>query len=536
MTVEDRGRGPGAEDRAGWFEPGTGTALGLFERRLQAGPARPMIYTEDATLNAADADRLSGALASALRERGVGRGDRVGLMLQNDPQFPIAQLAIWRCGAIAVPLNPMLRARELAQQLGDTVCSALICLHELAGEAVPAARQSGVKHIAITDSRELIDGTHPAPVAGTESLADWLATAPGAALVPHPSDTAVITYTSGTTGAPKGVCSSHANLVWAAQVYREWVALDESTVVLGAAPLFHVTGQVGHLAVADLLAAPVVLDHRFDARRLLIVGERFGATFLVAAATAFRALMAVGEPAPSSLNRLVLGAQSVSPALIDQVQEWSGCYGQNIYGMTETTSPALAVPLGQRAPVDPETGALSVGRPVSATRTMIADPQTGEPLPPGTPGELLIAGPQVTAGYWRRPEADADAFRAGWLRSGDLAVADENGWYFLLDRIKDLINASGFKVSPREVEEVLMGFPEVHDAAVVGEPDEYRGEQVVAFVTPADGHVDVNALRDHCRQNLASYKCPRVINVVREIPRTASSKTLRRSLRGEGPA
>lgn len=535
MTIEQQGPIPPVlQARASEIEGLT--ALGLFERRLAAGDQRPMIHARGTTLSAYDADVLSAALAGALRQRDVGPGDRVALLLQNDPQFPIAQLAIWRCGAIAVPLNPMLRERELTEQLRETRCEALICLRDLTASALPAAAAAGVCHIAVTDADELLGGGGRAgPLGGAEPLSEWLDTAPWVDLTPEPSDIAVITYTSGTTGPAKGACSTHSNLAWAAHIYRDWVALDESMVVLGAAPLFHVTGQVGHLAIADLLAAPIILDHRFDAQRLLRASNRHGATFVVAAATAFRALLAVSDRAPATFNRLVMGAQAVSPVLAAAVESWSGCYPQNIYGMTETTSPALAVPSHQRAPVDPDTGALSVGMPVTSTDAVIVDPDSGLPVPAGTPGELLVKGPQVITGYWRRSDADEEAFNHGWLRSGDLAKVDEDGWFYLLDRIKDLINSSGFKVSPREVEEVLLEFPGVHDAAVVGEPDEYRGERVLAYVVPANGELDVDRLMEHCRTTLAAYKCPRWITTVAEIPRTVSGKTLRRKLSRPSP-
>lgn len=509
------------------------TALGLFRRRVERSRARPMLHAREATFTAGEIDDLSSAAAAALQQRGVRPGDRVALLLQNDPQFPIAQLGAWKAGAITVPLNPMLRERELSRQMADAGCCTLVCLDQLAGHAVPAARAAGVEHVAIASADGVLHAA-AGPGGNDEPFASWLSTGGLAPVQVSPKDIAVITFTSGTTGAAKGACSSHANLVWSAHVFRDWVELTEGTVVLGAAPLFHVTGQVGHLAVADLLGAPLILDHRFDARRQLALARQYEATFLVAAVTAFRALMDVGEPAPPTLRALVTGAQAVGPAFVADVERWSGAYVQNIYGMTETTSPSHAVPPGQRAPVHAETGALSIGIPVTGTDSLVVDPDTGEPLPPGSAGEIVIRGPQVVRGYWGRPDADAESFRDGWLRSGDLGVVDEQGWFYVIDRIKDLINVSGFKVAPREVEEVLLEHPDVADAAVVGEDDAYRGETIRAYVVPRpSGTIDVAELERHCRATLAAYKCPRSFTTVDELPRTASGKVMRRALRSE---
>ena len=512
------------------------TALELFRRRVAAGPARPLIHARGVTLTAADVDGLSRRVACALEQRGVEPGDRVGLLLQNDPQFPIAQLAAWRIGAISVPLNPMLRTRELEAQLGDSGCKVLICLDELAEAAIPAALAVGVEHIAVTSADELA-GVRPVRVASpAERFEDWLDTSAGDSrpVACSPDDLAVITFTSGTTGRAKGACLSHANIVWAAHVFRDWADLDADTVILGAAPLFHVTGQVAYLALGDLLAAPLILDHRFEPRSQLAAARRHDATFLVAAVTAFQALLAVSDRAPASFTRLVSGAQAVPPALIAEVEAWSGCYLQNIYGMTETTSPCHAVPPGMRAPIDPASGALSVGVPVTATESIVADQDTGAPLPAGQRGEILVRGPQVVSGYWRRPDADAEAFRDGWLRTGDLGVVDEDGWFYVVDRIKDIINASGYKVAPREVEEAIQSHPAVRAAAVVGVSDQYRGETVKAFVQLREGFsLDPDEIVEHCQPLLAAYKRPRIVEFVDELPMTASGKVMRRELRAE---
>ena len=489
-----------------------------------------MLHWADGTMSAGAVDATSSAFASALIDRGVKPGDRVALMLQNDPAFAVCELGAWKAGAVVVPINPMLRAGELADQLEDAGCAALVCLDTLVSQGLPAAARTGVKAVAIATP-----GDPTTPLRSSEhaeSLAVWLRT-PAPTSLPEvtPDNVAVITYTSGTTGRSKGVCNTHANIVWSAHIFRDWVGLDDNTVVLAAAPLFHVTGQIAHLALGDLLGAPLVLTHRFDAAKVLSLAAQFDATFLAAAVTAYHALLSVSERAPATLNRLVSGAQAIPSALVDDVERWSGCLLQNIYGLTETTSPAVAVPYGTRPPVDTASGAVSVGIPVTGSECLIVDPETFEPVADGTPGEIAIRGPQVVPGYWRRPDADAEAFRDGWLRTGDLGIRDSSGWLYLVDRIKDLINAGGFKVSPREVEDVLQRHASVRSAAVVGAPDHYRGETVHAFVVASGADVDPAELTRHCRENLAAYKCPRAIHIVDDLPQTASGKVLRRVLR-----
>jgi long-chain acyl-CoA synthetase len=224
---------------------------------------------------------------------------------------------------------------------------------------------------------------------------------------------------------------------------------------------------------------------------------------------------------------------------VRRFRELTGAYIHNVYGLTETTSPSHAVPLGREAPVDPATGALSVGIPVPGAVARIVDLESGTTeLPPGETGEIAIRGPMVVAGYWGKPEETAYAIRDGWLHTGDVGTRDARGWFYLVDRKKDLINAAGYKVWPREVEDVLYQHPAVREAAVVGVPDPYRGETVKAFVALHQddrGRVTPAALIEFCRTRLAAYKYPREVEIVAEVPKTATGKFLRRVLRGAGP-
>ena len=349
-------------------------------------------------------------------------------------------------------------------------------------------------------------------------------------------DVAILTYTSGTTGVPKGAMNTHANMVFNAQVYRDWMRLTADDSVLGVAPLFHITGLVGHVAVALLTPCPLVLAHRFHPEVVMDAIREHRPTFTVGSITVFIALSGVpgvGREDFASLRTIYSGGAPIAPAITDSFEEKTGRYIHNIYGLTETNSPSHAVPLGRRAPVDPNSGALSVGVPVYNTVVRILG-EDGEELPPGEVGEIATSGPQVVPGYWGKPEATAESLPGGELRTGDVGFMDEQGWFYLVDRKKDMINAAGYKVWPREVEDVLYGHPAVREAAVVGVPDEYRGESVKAFVSLKPGSsVTPEEVIAFAKERMAAYKYPRTVEVVEELPKTTTGKILRRELRDQ---
>lgn len=531
------------------------TAVELFEATASRDPGRPAIHYFDWTLTYGEVDRLAEALASALAERGLASGDRVALYLQNVPQFVIAQYAVWKAGGIVVPLNPMFKAAELAYHLNDSGASVLISLESLYAE--PARRvlpRTAVRHVITTSELDFLPSEAPLPklLAAPKKLhfpetLDFVELLHGEVKGRHrravrPADVAYLTYTSGTTGPPKGAMNSHANVVYNARVYAAWMRLGADDVILGVAPLFHITGTIAYLAAAAAAGAPVVLTYRFDAGETLRMIERWRATFTVGSITVFIALADhpdVRRRNLTSLRKAYSGGAPVSPAIVERFRELTGAYIHNVYGLTETTSPSHLVPLGREAPVDPATGALSVGLPVPGVAAKIVDLETGTALPPGEVGEIAIKGPMVVAGYWGKPDETAHAIREGWMHTGDVGTMDPAGWFYIVDRKKDLINAAGYKVWPREVEDVLYQHPAVREAAVVGVPDPYRGETVKAFVAlraAEAGPAMARELIDFCRQRLAAYKYPRQVEIVAEIPKTATGKFLRRLLRDSSAA
>jgi long-chain acyl-CoA synthetase len=532
------------EGLPGSLAPRHGTALEMFrDAAHRAGPA-PLIHYFERTLTVSEVDAMSDAVAVGLAERNIRPGDRVALYLQNVPQFVIAALAIWKVGAIAVSCNPMLRSAELAKQLDDSGARAIVTLESLYREAGAAAiAQTAVELVITTSEHELRTedvATLRAPAPPARGVVDFAAlvqahdgeVAPSARL--GSDDVAVLTYTSGTTGPAKGAMNTHRNVVFTAHVYREWMRIDRDDVILGIAPLFHVTGLIAHLALGLLVPAPIILSHRFDAADTCRLVERHRATFAIAAITAFNALC--NEPSRpshdlSSLTKVYSGGAPIAPAFADHFEQTTGIVIRSAYGLTETTSPSHLTPLARRTPVDAETGAFAAGIPVFDTTTRIVD-ERGEELPAGEVGEVLIRGPQVVPGYWRQPEETEHALRGGELRTGDVGKMDTDGWLFIVDRRKDLIIASGYKVWPREVEDVLCSHPAVREAAVVGVPDSYRGESVSAFVSPMSGAAPTaEALIEYCRDRLAAYKRPKRVTILDELPKTASGKILRRELR-----
>ncbi len=521
-------------------------ALTMFGAAVERAAERPAIHYFDRTISYGELDEHSDALATALSDLGVSRGDRCAAYLQNVPQFPMLMLACWKVGAIMVSVNPMLRHEEVRTLLNDSGAKALVTLESLWRDvASEVVAETEVLHVITTSELDFVDGTPPSLLARsvrdrdpeTLDLIELVERYRGSR-PPLPElaadDVAFLTYTSGTTGPPKGAMNTHGGVTFNAETFHRWFQLDESDIILGVAPLFHITGLVAHLATAFRLSIPVVLGYRFDGPTILDLVERHRTTTTVASITVFIALMDCANDNPadiSSLKKVYSGGAPIAPATVDAYEERFGTYIRPVYGLTETTSPSHAIPFGRRAPVDPTSGALSVGVPTFNVVARVVD-EEGRDLPPGEIGEIVIAGPQVVPGYWEQPEETEHAFPGGRLHTGDVGFMDDEGWFYIVDRKKDQINASGYKVWPREVEDVLYSHPAVLEAAVVGAPDPYRGETVKAYVSLKAGRSAEEAeLITFCREHMAAYKYPRSIDFLEELPKTASGKILRRDLR-----
>jgi long-chain acyl-CoA synthetase len=521
------------------------TALHAFRAAVARAPEHTALAYFDGRVSYRETDELSDSVAGHLAARGVARGDRVAVMLQNTPHFVVALLGAWKAGATVVPLNPMYKSGEVAHVLADAEVSVLICSDRAwEGYLRDCAAASPVR-IALTACELDLQTRDDERVLGFERTApaddaDDLLTIARSGL-PAPADrelaaddVALISYTSGTSGTPKGAMNLHGGITYNAERQRTGHPVPEGACYFVLAPLFHITGMVCQLAVCFANAGTLALAYRFEAGVVLDAFLEHRPAYTVGPSTAFMALAA--HPAATrdhfdSFAVISSGGAPVPPALVEKFRAGFGPYIRNGYGLTECTAPCAAVPPEKEAPVDPASGTLSVGVPGPDTLVRIVD-ELGEDVPLGEQGEITVRGPQVVPGYWRLPEATAAAFPDGELRTGDIGFMDADGWLYVVDRKKDMINASGFKVWPREVEDVLYTHPAVREAAVVGVPDAYRGESVKAFVSLRPGaSTDGAELSAYCAERLAAYKYPREVEVLPELPKTTSGKILRRELR-----
>ncbi|MET9689240.1 AMP-binding protein [Streptomyces sp. NPDC006514] len=570
------------------------TVLHAFREAVARAPERTALAYFDGRIGYAEADELSDSVAGHLAARGICRGDRVAVMLQNTPHFVLAVLAAWKAGAVVVPLNPMYKSGEVGHVLRDSGAAALVCdggawTAYLRG----AVRDSAVRTVltasdldfqtrddprvfgpapdrAAAPARPFVPAQADAPDAGPDAgpdrehpadpdAADVAAAAPTAPAVglstadlftvargrrpapddPHltAADTALISYTSGTSGTPKGAMNPHGALTYNAVRQVTSHPLPEGATYFALAPLFHITGMVCELAACLVNAGTLVLAHRFDAGAVLDAFLEHRPAYTVGPATAFMALAAHPEVTPdhfASFQVISSGGAPLPPALVERLRTAFGFYLRNGYGLTECTAPCASVPVHLEAPVDPASGTLSVGLPGADTVVRILDEQGAE-VPFGETGEIAVRGPQVVPGYWGLPAESAEAFPDGELRTGDVGFMDPDGWLYVVDRKKDMINASGFKVWPREVEDVLYTHPAVREAAVVGVPDAYRGESVKAYVSLRPGtSVEPAELAAYCAERIAAYKYPRQVEILPVLPKTTSGKILRRELRDRG--
>ncbi|MGR8011450.1 class I adenylate-forming enzyme family protein [Streptomyces hypolithicus] len=521
------------------------TLLHAFRDAVTRAPDHPALAYFDGRLTYRETDQLSDSVAGHLAAEGLRRGDRVAIMLQNSPHFVLALLGAWKAGATVVPLNPMYKSAEVGHALGDAEATALIC----SDRAWEAYLRGAVAHspvrIALTaceldlqtrnDTRVLnFERAAPAPDA-----ADLLTVARRGLPAPEGrelagSDVALISYTSGTSGTPKGAMNTHGGITYNAERQRTSHPIAEGSAYFALAPLFHITGMVCELGACVANAGTLVLAYRFHPGVVLDAFTEHRPAYTVGPSTAFMALAATPGVTPdhfASFQVISSGGAPVPPALVEKFRAGFGRYIRNGYGLTECTAPCASVPPEREAPVDPASGTLSVGVPGPDTLVRIVD-EKGADVPFGEHGEIVVSGPQVVPGYWRRPEATAEAFPGGELRTGDIGFMDESGWLYVVDRKKDMINASGFKVWPREVEDVLYTHPAVREAAVVGVPDAYRGESVKAYVSlRPEADADPGEISAYCAERLAAYKYPRAVEILTELPKTASGKILRRELR-----
>ncbi len=507
--------------------PNQRTLAELVADVAERNGGKPAIIFGDQPITYAQLNGLIERAADALAARGVGHGDRVALMLPNIPQFVAAYYAVARLGATVVPLNVLYKADEVGYILNDSEAKILIVFEGFYAQAADGVKEApSVEHVVVV-------GQGAAPE-GTTSWNELVgAAAPRRQPTEgKPDDIAVICYTSGTTGRSKGAMLTHRNFLANCEQFGhlERLAYGEDDVLLLVLPLFHIFAMNVGMNATLRLGGTIVLVPRFEPVPVLEQIQRHRATVFLGAPPMYVAWVntpELGNYDLSSLRVVVSGAAALPMEVLQRFEQITGIQIQEGYGLTETAPVTHSNAAGPR--IKPGT----IGPAIPGVEAKLFDEEDRE-VGPGQEGEIVVRGENVMAGYWRKPEDTAEALRGGWFHTGDIATVDEEGYYTIVDRKKDMINAGGFKVWPREVEEVLYKHPAVQEAAVVPVPDPYAGERPLAYVALKAGQqATAEELIQYCRGELASFKAPTRVEFRPELPKLPTGKVLRRVLREE---
>ncbi|CAM5644862.1 long-chain fatty acid--CoA ligase [Kitasatospora aureofaciens] len=478
-------------------------------------------YTDRAALRLGDdtvsyrtLDQDSAHMAGLLHDRGVKPGDRVAIMLPNTPEFAIAYFGVLRVGGVVVPMNPLLKSREVAYYLGDSGARLLFAGRAVADEARTGAQQAEADAIVVDPGGfdELLASGPPA-----EDVLDR-----------HEDDTAVILYTSGTTGQPKGAELTHANLTRNCEIVAtEVLELTADDVMFGGLPLFHAFGQTCTLNAVVASGACLTLLPRFDAGQALRILAVHGVTVFAGVPTIFSRLLQPPDRDAYDVSRLrlaICGGAAMPVQVLRAFEAAFACVVLEGYGLSETS------PVASFSHLDAPRKPGSIGTPIQSVQMRVVD-NSGDEVSLGETGEIVIRGHNVMKGYWRRPEATAAAMRGGWFHTGDLGRVDQDGYFWIIGREKDVIIRGGYNVYPREIENVLYEHPAVADAAVIGLPNPDLGEEVGAAVVLRPGATTTaEELRDYVKRQVAAYKYPRKVWIVDTLPKGATGKILKREI------
>jgi long-chain acyl-CoA synthetase len=487
----------------------------VLEQAVASQPDRPAVRMDQLVLTYEQLHDAAAKVTALLSAAGIGPGDRVGLMLPNVPAFPIAFYGALGAGAVVVPMNPLLKGREVAYYLGDSGAKVIFAWNAAAGEAAKGAADAGAQLITV-DEPDLSGA-----LAGVTPQTSW-ADAAG-------DDDAVILYTSGTTGTPKGAQLTHGGLSRNARLTSQTLLNNTpDDVMMGCLPLFHVFGLTCGLNATITAGGTLTLLPRFDPGKALEIIERDAVTIFEGVPTMYAAMLHHPAADPShaaSLRLCVSGGAAMPVEILRGFEAKFGCIILEGYGLSETS------PVASFNHPDKVRKPGSVGTPVEGVELRLVG-NDGATVPAGEVGEIAIRGHNVMKGYWGRPEATAEAIPDGWFRTGDLARIDEDGYYFIVDRKKELIIRGGYNVYPREIEEVLHEHPAVAEAAVIGIPHDSLGEEVGAAVALKPGATATpEELRAFAKERVAAYKYPRHVWLVAELPKGPTGKILRREVR-----
>jgi fatty-acyl-CoA synthase len=543
--------------------PATSLWHNLFVSALRF-PDKPALVFFDQVLTYKELLRQAEAVAASLHQLGVAKGDRVILYMQNCPQWVVSQFAIFRLGAVAVPVNPMNRAEELKHYILDPDARVAICAADLAPELAKANAQldtteqlhniicshysdsfnlqASIDSSAVPPTwRDWLTQRHELPLLNLGSAIDWNDALKGDAssLPAHtalPQDLAVLPYTSGTTGLPKGCMHTHASLMHNAVATCLWGNSTFENVVLSVVPMFHITGMVSVMQASIYGGSTLVIMPRWDRELAGKLISRWGVTHWTNIPTMVIDLLASPNFASfdlSSLRYIGGGGAAMPQAVAQRLWEQYGLRFSEGYGLTETAAPSHSNP-------PDATKQQCLGIPFVSVDSRVIDPITLQEMPQGEQGEIIMSGPQIFQGYWKRLDATAAAFieldGKRFFRSGDLGRVDEDGYFFITDRLKRMINASGFKVWPAEVEALMFKHPAIQEACIISTRDAYRGESVKAIVVlraAAKANTSEQDIIDWCKDNMAAYKYPRVVQFVDALPKSGSGKVMWRAMQEE---
>jgi long-chain acyl-CoA synthetase len=516
----------------------------IIEDHARKHPNREAVVFNTTRLTYAQLNAVANQVANGLKARGIQPGDKVALGCPNLPFFPIAYYGILKAGGVVVPLNVLLKGREIAYHLQDSDAKAYLCFE---GTPELPMAQMGYQGFAEAGTCEhffvmTANPAGPSPIEGTQTLGMLMhGQGPIAdTAVRQPEDTAVILYTSGTTGRPKGAELTHSNMFMNAIVSRDLHGIEstaERNVILIALPLFHSFGQTCQMNAGLYHGATLALVPRFDAAAVLDLMLKEKVNYFSGVPTMFWGLLTYAQqhnidtaPIAENLRLCSSGGSALPVEVLHAFEETFGVGILEGYGLSETSPVAT---FNQR---DLPRKVGSIGLPVFGVDVRIVDDQDQD-VPPNEGGEIIIRGHNVMKGYYKKPDATAEAMRGGWFHTGDIARMDEDGYVFIMDRKKDMVLRGGLNVYPREVEEVLMTHPQVSMAAVIGVPDERLGEEIKAYIIRKPGaELNERDLIAWAKQNMADYKYPRMVEFRDQLPMSATGKILKRELRTEDQA
>ena len=474
----------------------------------------PAVRLGERTLTYGELADGAARVATLLGEHGVRPGDRVGVMLPNVPEFPLAYYGILQAGAVVVPMNVLLKRREISFYLADSGAKLLLAWHGFIDEARAGADEAGSELIEVDPESFAATLAALEPTAGTAAV--------------DAEDTAVILYTSGTTGKPKGAALAHRNLDENSEIIsRTTLRIDAGDVVLGALPLFHTFGQTVAMNASMRVGAVLTLVPKFDPGEALATIERDGVTHFYGVPTMYGALLHHPEREKFDTSTLRLCKTGGASMPVEVLHGFEKAFDTELiegYGLSETS------PVASSGHPDQVRKPGSIGTPIEKCEMRIVD-ENGQEVAQGEVGEIVIRGHNIMKGYWDRPDATAEAIRDGWFHSGDLGREDEDGFFFVVDRKKDMIIRGGYNVYPREVEELLYEHPAIREAAVLGVPHPEWGEEVGAAVVLEPGEeLAAEEISAWVRERIAAYKYPRVVWFVEELPKGPTGKILKREL------